>query len=65
MEVDVDGGVGYPSGVCSWLWMLFSRPRGWEGRAAATGVAMAPPVATVVPVNVREHLMKVTLFDYC
>jgi hypothetical protein len=28
MEVEVDGGVGYPSGVDSGLWMPFAEPRG-------------------------------------
>ncbi len=53
MEVDVDGRVGYPSGVDSWLWMPFSRPRvGWEGTSEGQQLlewlSTAPPVATVV-----------------
>ncbi len=50
MVVDVDGGVGHPSGVDSGLWMPFSQPRGdgKEGQQQREWRSTAPPVATVV-----------------
>jgi hypothetical protein len=45
--MEVDGGVGCPSGVDSGLWMPFSRPRGGgkEGQQQQEWRSMAPPVA--------------------
>jgi hypothetical protein len=47
--MEVDGVVECSSGVNSWLWVPFSRPRGVEkeGQQLQEGQSMVPSAATV------------------